>query len=231
MSQRGVGSGTKRIRNPAWKRPGKHCSPRLDAARRLGLDSVAAIDPITAKVIRAVGSKARFIEYARLSDEEEVRVLVEKWDTRSPSDRQALTIVDLCAACNILFETLLGAVTAAAFTHNYDASRLLAAVNQPKLVSATIQSALVVGPEGVADRKILLTHSRFLPVPKGATTVFRLQQQINNTQQAQEGDQPTSLPSFESDIVAFNAAQRNKHLPAATDTENQPGGHGAEATE
>jgi hypothetical protein len=35
-----------------------------------------------------------------------------------------------------------------------------------------------------------------------STTIFRLRQWINNTQ---EGDQPMSLPPFESDIIAYFA--------------------------
>jgi hypothetical protein len=49
-----------------------------------------------------------------------------------------------------------------------------------------------------------------------STTIFRLRQWINNTQ---EGDQPMPLPPSPT-----LPAQRNKHLPAAMDTENQPEG-------
>jgi hypothetical protein len=196
------------------------CSRRLDAARRLGLDSLARIDPLATHVVRAAGSKAQFSEYARLSDQEDVRGLVGKWDTRSPSDRQALTIADLCAACNLLFPTLLGKVTAAAYEHNYDVSGLLAAVNQPEMVSVTVKSALVVGPEGMADRKMLLTHSNFLPVRKGTTAIFDLRQQVNNAHEDRDGE-PTSLPRFESDIIAFSSAQWGKTLPTAVNPESR----------
>ena len=110
------------------------------------------------------------------------------------------------SVCQLPFAILLGKVTTAAFEHGYDVSGLLAAVSHPVVVKATVKSAQIVGPEGAADRKMLLPHSNFLPVRKGAAAVFRLQQQINT----QEGSnrEPTSLPLFESDVIAFNAAQR-----------------------
>jgi hypothetical protein len=162
-----------------------------------------------------------FIEYARLSDDDGVQAMVEKWDACSPSDRRALSISDVCAAVGLPFSKLLGEVTAAAFEHNTDVSKLVAAVNQPRVVKATVESAVtLLGREGMKDRQMLHLHSNFLPVPRGATTVFRLQQQINNTCEA-AGEEPTSLPSFEEDVVLISAAQRGKLFPPAVDADNQ----------
>jgi hypothetical protein len=80
---------------------------------------------------------------------------------------------------------------------------------QPTVVKATVKSALLVGPERMVDRKMLLTHSNFLTVRKGATGTFYLRQQINNANEDRDGE-PTSLPPFESDIIAFSSAQRGK---------------------
>jgi hypothetical protein len=82
------------------------------------------------------------------------------------------------------------------------------------VVKATVKSATLIGPDGVADRKMLHTHSNFIPVPKSANTIFRFQQQINNTAEAGDGEDRNTLPAFESDVVLFNNAQRGKLLPA-----------------
>jgi hypothetical protein len=182
----------------------------------LGLDRLPPINPLAVKAIQVVGSKRRFIEYARLSDDKDVRTLVKTWDGVSPSDRQVLSISDLCAATGLRFSKLLGEVTAQAFEHNSDVSRLIAAVNQPRVVQASIRSATRLGPDGVKDRQMLLAHSGFLPVPKSASTIFHLQQQINNA-----GEELTRLPSFSEDVILFSAADRLKLLPKAVDEESQ----------
>jgi hypothetical protein len=42
----------------------------------------------------------------------------------------------------VRFATLLGEITAQAFEHNSDVSRLIAAVNSPQVVEATVKSAV-----------------------------------------------------------------------------------------
>jgi hypothetical protein len=202
----------------AKRRPGKNCSPREDAVRRLGLEIVPETNPLAVRAVRAVGSKSVFIDYARLSNDEQVQWLVGKWDGLSPSDREALCISDLCAATGLRFSTLLGEVTARAFDHNSDVSRLIAAVNQPRVVEATVRSAIRIGPDGTKDRQMLLAHSNFLPVPKSASTIFHMQQQINNA-----GEELTRLPSFSEDVIMLTAADRGKLSPTIGDAESRGG--------
>jgi hypothetical protein len=135
----------------------------------LGLHALPVINALAVRAVQALGSKRQLIEYARLSDDDGVLGLVQRWDRLSPSDRRALSISDLCAAASVRFSKLLGEVTAQAFDLNTDVSGLIAAVTQPQVVKATVQSALRLGPEGVRDRQMLLAHSNFLPVPKSAT--------------------------------------------------------------
>jgi hypothetical protein len=108
---------------------------------------------------------------------------------------------------------LLGKVTAAAFEHQHDVSALLAALSHPAVVKATVKSALVVGPKGAADRRMLLRHANFLPVRNGTSAIFDLRQQINNAHEA-DAEEPTSLPSFSSDIIAFNAVPGQNSEPS-----------------
>jgi hypothetical protein len=191
---------------PSENRPGKNCSARSDAARRLGLDAPPAINPLAVRAVQVIGSKQQFIEFARPSEDEGVRGLVQRWDRLSPSDRRAVSICDLCAAASVHFSKLLGEVTAQAFDSGMNVSGLLAAVIQPQVVKAMVKSALRLGPPGVKDRQKLLAHSGFLPMPKGAT-VFRIQQQINSAHEL-KGGETTPLPSFSADRVAFNSDQR-----------------------
>ncbi len=58
-------------------------------------------------------------------------------------------------------------MAATAFQRNLDVATLLAAVYQPHVVERSIREALK--SRGVDDRRLLLTHGGFLPLPKGAT--------------------------------------------------------------
>jgi hypothetical protein len=213
-----------RRRDHGGRPAGKRRSPRHDALRRLGLSTIPEINRLAQHAVCVAGGKKRFLDYARTSQHTGLQALIEKYDSLSKSDRAALTITDLCAACNIKFGTVLGEVTNQAFEHNADVSKLMAAVWQPRVVKATIDSALkYLGPDGVKDRQMLLAHSNFLPVPKSASTIFHLQQQINNAREADRRE-PTVLPSFSSDIIAINAQRRNLQPvgPAATNHESEP---------
>lgn len=199
-------------------KPGKQCSARQDALRRLGFKQAPEINPLAVYAVQVAGSKQKFLAYARTSDHLGVQSLIEKYDSLSPSDRRALSITDLCIVCDLNFGVLLGEVSREAFNHNADVSRLLAAVWQPRVVKATIDSAIkYAGPDGVRDRQMLHTHSNFVPVPKSASTVFKFQQQINNSTGGD--DEPSGLPSFSSDIITLNAAQRATLLPAPEEEE------------
>jgi hypothetical protein len=192
-------------------------SPRRDALRRLGLNAVPEINRLAVHAVCVAGGKKRFLDLARTSDHAGVQALIEKYDSLSKSDRSALSITDLCAACGVSFPVLLGQIAAQAFAHNADVSKLLAAVCQPRIVKATIESAIKNLPDGAKDRQMLLAHSNFLPVPKSATTIFRFQQQINNTREDYE---PTAMPPFSADIIALNAAQRGNLVPATVATQH-----------
>ena len=68
---------------------------------------------------------------------------------------------------------------------------------------------------------MLLAHSSFVPVPKSATTIFKLRQHINNARDPSLEAEPNALPSFEEDIIPINAAQRGKLFPTAVDAERR----------
>lgn len=189
-------------------------SPREEALKRLGLEDPPEVNSLFTHAIKVVGSKKKFLEYARESEHEGVVAFFEKWDSLSKTDQHALSIVDVCAAVDLKLPTLLGEVTAQAFAHNTDLSKLIAAVAQPRVVKATVDSATkYLGPDGVKDRQMLHLHSNFVPVSKSSQTIFRFQQQINNAREA-GADEPIGLPPFEQDVITINAAQRNKLLPA-----------------
>lgn len=101
----------------AGRRPGKDRSPRRDALRRLGLNTVPTIDSFSVRAVCAAGGKRSFLDYARTSENPKVQDLIKKYDSLSKSDQSALSITDLCAACEMSFDVLLGQVTAQAFAH------------------------------------------------------------------------------------------------------------------
>ena len=108
---------------------------------------------------------------------------------------------DLCAAADLTPDEFLGAVIPVIYRRNQDISRIIAAMAQPKVLEATIQSAQTQW--GSLDRQMLHQASGFLPTKAG--------QQINIDNRKQTvvaGGKISSvepgaagLPSFEQDMI------------------------------
>lgn len=143
---------------------------------------------------RIHGGRKVFMEFVRIASQSDERLLplVEKWDSLSRSDKRYVNLDDLCEAVGIRPGMVLGTAAEAAFDYNTDVSKLMAAVAQPAIVQATIDSALT--PEGVQDRKLLHQHSRFLPTQHG-TVVNVEAKAVAAAQSTQIG-----LPKFEDDM-------------------------------
>jgi hypothetical protein len=141
------------------------------------------------------GGKHTFLEFARMSENAEVKNLVAKWDSLKIADKQKCSIDDLCNAMGMRPLDLLKEVTGIAYEYNTDLSNFIAAVAQPRVVEAGIKKAMK--PDGVDDRRMLHQHSGFIPSPKGPSiTVNASAQAAAAAKTTVQGDD-NGLPDFE----------------------------------
>ncbi len=134
--------------------------------------------------------------YARLVDDERVKAFVRKWDEMMPAQRRRTTLTDICSTLDLDPKDVLKEVVGVCFEINTDLSNLIAAVMNPKVVKATIKSALKTDT-GFKDRELLLTHSNFLPEKHGTT--LNVSATANSAAAAKttvQGDE-SGLPDFE----------------------------------
>ena len=153
------------------------------------------------------GGKETAIEYARLAAYDDVRFerFIRAYDGLNVTEQGKCRLEDLCATAEISPSQFLGGIAAVAYKHNYDVSRLIAAVNQPAVVEATVESALQ--PFGTDDRRILHTHAGFLPSPKAPQINVSANAQAASITQA-GAISGGGMPKFETDITEVTEAIR-----------------------
>jgi hypothetical protein len=119
---------------------------------------------------------------ARTSDSSAARFL-DAWDALGASeDSSAATADDLCEQIGLSPLDLLKAVAEATLRFSMYTARLRAAVAMPSIVERSIEVALT--DQGVADRRMQLQHSGFLPTPAGSQTNIAIMQSNTAAQPA-----------------------------------------------
>lgn len=168
-------------------------SARAAIARRIGLETLPFDNTLSVVFRELRGGFSSTIDFARIAADTDVRFqrLVALWDDLSRTDRKRLHAEDLCRAAEIPPEDYLAEITRIAFRVNCDAANLVAAAAHPKVIKRAVMEALK--PEGVQDRRFLLQHAGFLPLPTG--TVINVQQ-MNQPQ----NEAPARLPPFEESV-------------------------------
>jgi hypothetical protein len=105
---------------------------------------------------------------ARTSDSSAARFL-DAWDALGTSEVLSAATADaVCEQIGLAPLDLLKAVADATIRFAMYTARLRAAVAMPSIVERSIEVALT--DQGVADRKMQLQHSGFLPIPAGSQT-------------------------------------------------------------
>lgn len=120
----------------------------VGVARRLGLRRHLIPRPLTSPLglaARRIGGKDRFIELARHSTDEKVQAVIRRWDSLSRSDRRYISLDDLCEACEVAPEQLLGEVVTVTYVADWQAGVLL--------VSAVFDYLCIVGVAARAARQ------------------------------------------------------------------------------
>lgn len=147
--------------------------------------------------------------YLETCEDPSARRVLEAYYSLAPSMRRNLPIEAYCCAAGISPMRILELLTGACVRVGATASTIVAAVNHPRVVQATVDNALT--PEGHADRTDLHKAVGFLPTPRGAHTNIQI------VQNAQANATPTvvSAPAPEQSIRRLvNRFNESKQLPA-----------------
>lgn len=140
----------------------------LEALRRLGVDwaevrKIQSISPVLAEC----GERDQWWEWIANAHGPEAQKINEQILRVTPGDLPFLSVEALCVAAEVDPAKLLAQIIETAVDNGRRASLLIAAIKMPKIVERTAEIALT--PGGGQERKMLLQHSEFLPLPK--TTV------------------------------------------------------------
>ena len=146
--------------------------PRKDAERKIILKRSRLL-PFKATLdymaSRLPGGKKAFMDLMRLACEIEsgLAPIVQIWLDTQPRDRRNLSIDQMCeSAPGISTARIAGLVMESAMTWGLNTGNMIAALNHPEVVEASVARALTAS--GVQDRRMQFLHSGFLK-PEGAT--------------------------------------------------------------
>jgi hypothetical protein len=127
--------------------------------------------------------------------------IIEGWDDLSDEARRRLDLDSLCRELKMDPFHFLAVVAESAMKYRDNASIIMAAISLPQVVQKSIDVALT--DEGVSDRKMLMQHSAFLPMPKGSTIVNTFSANLQNNNEVNSS--ATTLPSFEKTMDIIEA--------------------------
>lgn len=156
--------------------------PRKESAlERLGVDlaDLEAAPRITDILSSAFSTGKRVprvqtINFLAASPAAEARAFLEVYRELPVRDRESLPIEAICIKAEVNPLAILGAVLMAAKNLKAQESALKAIMAHPDVVDATVNAAMLVGPNGTADRKILHEAVGFLPTKQGSNIAFNL---------------------------------------------------------
>ncbi len=139
-----------------------------EALRRLGVEwlEVRRIQNISA-VLKECGPKEQWWEWIRNARGPEADKINDLILHVTEGDLEFLSIEALCVAAEVEPHKLLAQIIETVVDNSRRAALLIAAIKMPTVVARTAEIALTTG--GGQERKMLLQHSEFLPLPK--TTV------------------------------------------------------------
>ena len=220
-------------RKPIEKKVGISTPAGEAAAAKITPPSLLSLPPLPFEstlsyVFRNSGGKEAAVEAARLVLENngaDVRFqrFISAYDSLTYTDRQTIKLESLLAAADLSPSDYLREVIPALFQRNIDIGRLIAAVNHPRVVEASIASAEL--PSGVQDRKMLHEHMGFVQPAKGINIgIDNRRQSVSINGGQAEGGGAIGLPSFEEEGVSLTQALRGdasknsvgRALPAPT---------------
>ena len=157
------------------------------------------------------------IYYLRLSFDPDAAALVRLYDRIREDIRPFVPIEALAIAANIPLSHILGLVISTICQTAQETETILTALSHTKVVTETVQSALIRGPDGHRDRADMHKAVGWLPTPRGSVTNISVNA---NARAAAPTAAAVSLESPEATIrrlaEKFNA-ERTLTLPPAAD--------------
>ena len=99
------------------------------------------------------------------------RAFIEFADSLTAEARRRLPLEALCIKAEVSSMELLGAIVKATYEFKKQESALLTIMAHPEVVRSTIESAAVLGPAGVEDRKMIHNAVGYLPTNKGTQII------------------------------------------------------------
>jgi hypothetical protein len=177
-------------------------------ATALGLPTLPGSGSLTLATRYVEGGRATVLSYiqlAAMNGNDSALTFWHVYADLTPSDQAIVSLDDLCAASGIAPKAILMAIAASGFDAGCDIANLVAAHLHPKVVQASVDAALT--PEGIEDRKLLLQHAGFIPVPKGQSIVINASSHA--TAQAHASSAAAAgMPSFLSDVEDVTEATK-----------------------
>lgn len=146
-----------------------------------------------------------FIEMARMATMNDAGIarFLDAWDALSASEQQARGMADaVCARIGLAPADLLKVVADAAVRFAISGAQLGTALALPSVVEHSIEVALT--DKGIADRRMLLLHSGFLPGPKNGQTGYL----AKRSAQGNTPEQLASVPAPSPELTIRRLADR-----------------------
>lgn len=164
----------------------------------LTLEEIESV-PRISHVLAKCGGKHRWRELLEGSAEPEARELLRTIRQFSKLAWRVLPLEAFCIKAGISTKRAFGLIASEVVEQSRQEGLLVAASKHSDVVEATVASAL--RPDGESDRKLLLQHAEFLPMPKNNVIFAKGNVQLgNNTTTNMVG----ILPSAESRIKSLH---------------------------
>ena len=148
-----------------------------------GLRLQASIDFIA----DGIGGVSKFLEHCAISDSERLQTYITTYKTLSTEERVGVTLQDLCVRAGLKPAEVMSDFVATVILQQNNLALLISALSRPKVMQASIETALIPGLDGVPDRKFQFELGGLL------------KSGINIVQQLGLNIQAGELPSFEED--------------------------------
>ena len=146
-----------------------------------------------------------YIQLAAMNGNDSALTFWHVYEGLSAYEKGVVSFDDICASANIKPKAILMAVAASGFDAGCDIANLVAAHVHPKVVDASIKAALKT--DGIEDRRMLLQHAGFIPVPKGTSiTVNASSHAVAQAHSAAVSS--SSVPSFLDDVNDVTTATK-----------------------
>lgn len=148
-----------------------------------------------------------YIQLAAMNGNDSAMTWWHVFEKLSKYEQSQVSYDDVCAASGISPKHILMAIAGAGYDANCDIANLLSSHLHPAVVAASAKAALKA--DGIEDRKLLMQHQGFIPVPKGMSINIHASSSAQAAASAHAtSSHDASVPSFLSDVDEIGAVDR-----------------------